>query len=240
MKPNLSLSFSVYNEEENLPELIENALKVGIKFANKFEILIVVYDGSTDQSIKIVKKYENKYKNIRLVLQKKKNKGIGTAYNIGLKHSKYEYLFYSDGDNQFDLMEIKKLIKYIPEYDIVTGYRRYRQDSFGRILAAKVYNSLVRTIFGKTAKDIDCAFRLIKREVIDNINLRCYGGTFTAELLIKAKRDGYKIKDVPVKHMPRTKGNSVFESKIPFPNPRTMYLQVAELKKVWEDIHKGD
>lgn len=237
MMVDLSLSFSAYNEEENLPELLDKAIKVCEDIADMYEILVVVYEGSTDRSVEIVREYHHKNNNVKLVLQKKHDKGIGTAYRLGLERSQYEYLFYSDADNQFDLHEIKKLLKYVPEYDIVAGYREHRRDPFGRRMAAKMYNLLVRLVFGKTAKDLDCAFRLLKKEVVEAISLRCIGGTLTAELLIKAKRKGFKIKDVPVTHLARTKGSSVFESKIPLPKPKTVYLQVKELGKVWKDIH---
>ena len=194
----ISMFFPAYNEEENIPKLIESADKVLNKTADKYEIVIVVYEGSTDNSIKVVMDYEKTNKNVRLVIQPNGKKGMGTALKMGFEAAKYPLIFYADSDNQFDLEEFNKFIPYIDDYDIIAGYRIKRRDPGSRIITAKIYNAIVRTIFRTKERDMDCAFRLVKKKIFDKIQLMCKTGLSTTEMLAKARRKGYKIKSMPI------------------------------------------
>ena len=108
-KPNITMFFPAYNEEENMPKLLNSAIKVLSESANDYEIMVIVYEGSTDGTIEVVKKLIKKNKKIKLLLQPKDKKGIGYAKMMGFKNAKYPYIFYADSDNQFDLSEFKKL-----------------------------------------------------------------------------------------------------------------------------------
>src|SRR3989344_4210019 len=121
-KLNISVFFPVYNEEGNIPKLAKDATKVLKKLADKYEIMFVLLEDSTDKSREIIEKLHKEDSKIRLVLQPKELKGVGQAYKMGYESAKYEIIFYADGDNQFDLNEIEKLIPYLRKYDIVAGY----------------------------------------------------------------------------------------------------------------------
>ena len=120
--------FPAYNEEENIPKLLESATKILKEVANDYEILVIVYEGSTDGTIDIVKKFTDKNKKIKLLLQPKDKKGIGYAKIMGFKNAKYPHIFYADSDNQFDLNDFKKFLPYIDNNDIIAGYRIKRHD----------------------------------------------------------------------------------------------------------------
>lgn len=238
-KPDISVFFPAYNEEKNIPALLDSAVKVLDKVANNYEILVVVYGGSTDNTINIVKKFEKKNKKIRLVLQPKDKKGIGYANIIGFKNAKFPYIFYADSDNQFDLDEFKKFVPYIAKYDVIAGYRIKRHDPFSRILVSKIYNSIMRILFNVKEKDLDCAFRLVSKKVIGSIDLVCNTGVATTELLAKARKSGFSIKEIGVHHYPRKFGQPVFESKfLNIPKPRVVINILKDIRVLRRDLRK--
>ena len=242
-KPNITMFFPAYNEEENIPKLLESATKILKEIANDYEILVIVYEGSTDGTIDIVKKFTDKNKKIKLLLQPKDKKGIGYAKIMGFKNAKYPHIFYADSDNQFDLMEFKKFLPYIGKYDVVAGYRIKRHDPKTRIIISRMYNSMMRLLFGAKERDLDCAFLLVNKKVINNISLICCTGVATTELLAKARKKRFKIKEIGVNHYPRILGKPVFEWEIGLnlPKPKVVLDILKEIFKLWFDMRiKGN
>jgi len=234
-KPDITMFFPAYNEEGNIKKLVKDAEDILKKTADKYEMIIVLYEGSTDNSKDIVKELMKKNKNLRLVIQPKKLKGVGYAIKMGFDAAKYNLIFYADSDNQFNLNEFKLLLPYAKDYDIVAGYRINRQDPLMRIWTSKIYNTLIKLIFNLKGKDFDCAFRLVKKKIFKTIKLQCKTGLGSSELLIKAGRNGFKVKHIGVHHFPRYSGNSVFEQK-GFSLPKTKVIkdivnEIVSLKK---------
>jgi len=222
-KPNITMFFPAYNEEKNIPKLLASAIKILDDVANDYEILVIVYEGSTDDTIGIVKKFAKMNNQIKLLIQPLNKKGIGYANLMGFKNAKYTYIFYADSDNQFNLNDFRKFLPYINDYDIIAGYRIKRHDPTTRIVVAKIYNLMMRLLFGTKERDLDCAFRLVNKRVINNINFVCKTGVGTTELLAKSRRKGFKIKEIGVHHYPREFGQPIFESKFfNFPKPRVV------------------
>ena len=237
-KPDITMFFPAYNEVENIPKLLDSAVTVLNESANNYEILVVVYGGSTDGTIDLVKKYSKKNKKIRLITQPKEKKGIGYANILGFRNAKYPYIFYADSDNQFDITEFKKFLPYIGEYDIIAGYRIKRQDPFTRIVASKIYNLMMRILLNVRERDLDCAFRLVNKRVIEKINLVCSTGVATTELLAKARKEGFKIMEMGVHHYPRKSGQPVFESRfLSFPKPKVVLNILKETIILYKDIN---
>lgn len=236
-KPNISMFFPAYNEEKNIPIVLNSAVKLLNEVANDYEILVVVYEGSTDKTIEIVKKLSNKNKKIKLLLQPKDKKGVGYAKIIAFKNAKFPYIFYADADNQFDLNDFKKFLPYINKFDVVAGYRLKRHDPKARIIVSRIYNAMMRFLFGAKERDLDCAFRLVNKRVIDNINLICSTGVATTELLAKARKKGFKIKEIGVTHKPRISGKSAFETGLSLPKPKEVYKILKEIIKLWIDMN---
>jgi glycosyltransferase involved in cell wall biosynthesis len=135
------------------------------------------------------------------------NRGYGAALYTGFTNSTKEWIFFTDSDRQFDVTEIGKLIPLAAEADLVAGYRAPRKDPFLRVLFGWGWSVLVTLFFGYTARDIDCAFKLFRREIIERITIHSRGATFSAEFLVRSKRAGYTIREVPVKHLPRLAGS---------------------------------
>ncbi len=204
----LSIFFPTYNEELNIAETIHRSIKAVSKITSLYEV-IIINDCSTDNTVKIVENLQKEYGNKKLrLISHDNNKGYGGALITGFKNSKYEYVFFSDADLQFDFEEINLLTKHLNEYDVVIGYRHDRQDPLRRIIFAKAWNVLNRILFGLCVKDIDCAFKIIKRNIMDSISITSQGNMISAELLINISQNNIRIKEVPVTHLPRTLGEA--------------------------------
>lgn len=238
-KPDITMFFPAYNEVENIPKLLDSAVKVLKETANNYEILVVVYEGSTDGTIGLVKKYSAKNKKIKLVLQPKEKKGIGYATMLGFQKARYPNVFYADSDNQFDLREFKKFMPHIGKYDVIAGYRINRRDPGTRIIVSRIYNLIMRFLMGAKERDLDCAFRLVSKKVINKVNLICCTGVATTELLVKARKHNFSIKEVGISHYPRILGKPVFEWEIGLnlPKPKVVLNIIKETFKLWVDVY---
>lgn len=201
----LSVFFPAYNEEANIEATVRKADEVLRALTPTYEI-IVVNDGSKDKTGEIADRLARENNKVKVV-HHNPNQGYGGAVWSGIQAAQYEYVFFTDADLQFDLSEITKLIEHIPENPIVIGYRAKRQDPFMRLLNAKGWNILNRILFGLRVKDIDCAFKLMRRDLVKDLPVESRGAMLSAELLIRLQREGIKFKEVPVTHLPRVAGS---------------------------------
>jgi glycosyltransferase involved in cell wall biosynthesis len=145
---------------------------------------------------------------VRLV-QHPQNRGYGDTLATGFAAATKELVFMTDGDAQFDLSEINKLLPLVEQgADMAIGYRSPRVDPPMRLLNALGWNLLIRLLFGYVARDVDCAFKLFRRAILNDVKIQSGGATFSTELLVRTRRAGYIIKEVPVKHLPRTAGRA--------------------------------
>ena len=202
----LSIFFPCYNEAGNVGQMIEQAVKVGEDYGIDYEV-VVVDDGSRDESAGIVRQWSEKNPRVKLV-QHSANQGYGAALRTGLKSVSKDLVFLTDGDNQFHLSEIEKLFSQIDSCDAVVGYRIHRQDKAYRRLNGFLWTQLVRFVFGLRVRDIDCAFKLFRRKFITDLELRSNQLLIHAEILARLKKKGCKIEEIGVNHYPRVAGRS--------------------------------
>ena len=200
----ISAFFPAHNEEANIEELTRKTLKVLSEICEDYEV-IIVNDGSKDRTKEIGEALAEKDPHIR-ILSHETNRGYGAALKTGFYNSRFEWVFFTDGDGQFDVSEIKELAKYSDKADLITGYRIKRHDPFIRKVNAFAWGTLVKLLFGFRVKDVDCAFKLIKKEIIDKAKLESEGALISTELLAKATRMGYRIFETGVHHYPRRAG----------------------------------
>jgi len=203
--PVLSVAMPAHNEAENIVEVLTEAVAVLENLEPDYEI-VVVDDGSKDDTANLVHRFAETHDRVRLV-RHPVNQGYGAAVWTGLTSSSGDKRFFTDSDGQFKLDELRLLLAEMPPADFVAGYRRVRQDPLMRKLNGWGWCWLVNTLFGYAARDIDCAFKLMRREVIESLPLQSRGATFSAELLIRARRAGFVFREVGVSHLPRTKGS---------------------------------
>jgi glycosyltransferase involved in cell wall biosynthesis len=224
----LSVFFPCYNEELNLQSLILEAIQVFDHSVQKYEIL-VVNDGSTDKTGLIADRLSNEHDCIR-VIHHNENKGYGAALISGLSNSIHEWVFFTDGDRQFVISEIEILLNEIDDHDLIIGYRKARQDPWHRILYGHTWTRLVQLLFGLKVRDINCAFKLVKKRILDGITLHSSGAVINTELLVRTKLFGACIKQVGVSHRPRMFGRQTGG------NPSVILKAFVELFKLWKKL----
>lgn len=204
MKPTISFFYPMYNEEKNVKKAIERAEKVLEEVASDYE-LIIVDDGSKDRTFEIAMNEAKRNPKIHPI-KHEKNKGYGGALQTGFSASKMELVFFTDGDNQFNPDEIKLLLPHIEEYDFVIGYRIDRKDPLLRKLFGKGWTLVTRILLGVKVRDIDCAFKLFKRDIVKDIKITAHGAAINPEIMFKLIRKGYRFKEIGVHHFPRKEG----------------------------------
>lgn len=199
------MALPAYNEEASLPRTVPWVVEGLRKVTHDFEV-VVVDDGSHDRTAAVVGELSRTYPEVRLV-QHPVNLGYGAAVWTGITSGQKAFVFFTDADGQFDIDELRRFIPYTGEYDMIIGYRAPRRDPPMRLLNAFGWKMLVTLLFGYVARDVDCAFKLFRREVLDQVYVESRGATFSAEFLVKARDKGFRIKELPVKHLPRQAGS---------------------------------
>ncbi len=207
----LSVFFPMYNERDNITVTLERALDVlpSLGFAD-FEIL-VIDDGSKDDSAQVVRQAAQHEPRIRLVSHPR-NLGYGAALRTGFTSARGDVVFYTDSDLPIDLGEVARALPLLEEADLVIGYRRRRYDTPRRALYSKVYNQLMRLLFGVRVRDVNFSFKLVRRRVLDAIRLSASTVFIDGQLLAEAVRGGFRIAEMPIEYTPRRVGASSFDS----------------------------
>ncbi len=220
-----------YNEEENIEKTLQEvSLFLKNSGISDYEI-IVVNDGSKDNTAKVVGEFAVGDKHVRLI-NHEQNKGYGEAVKTGFYAAKKDFIFFMDADGQFDISDIAKFLDKIEEADVVVGYRINRQDRLMRIINGWGWTQISNILFGLSLKDVDCAFKLFRREVIEKIPRleSTRGAMINPETLAKAKKQGFKIVQVGVVHRPRLKGKSTGA------NLSVILSSFVDLVKLWWKI----
>ncbi len=228
----ISVFFPCYNEQDNIARTVQQSLDVLEKLDADFEV-IIVNDSSTDKTGQIADQITKQNKNVKVV-HHPENLGYGAALQSGLKAATKKLVFYTDGDGQFDINEMPLLLPLIKQYDIVCGYRINRQDNLIRKINGWCWTKLVCLLFDMKVRDIDCAFKLYKREIFDNIKLSSSGALISAEILARALRKGYSLTQKGVHHYPRTAGAQTGA------NLRVILRAFKELIRLRRRILSGD
>ncbi len=229
-EPKLSLVFPAFNEAENLPALLESAISIGQGLELNFEI-VIVDDGSQDHSGELLAALCEQNPCIRAV-HHAANRGYGAALRSGLREARGELVFFSDADLQFELGEIRRLLEHADEFDIVAGYRAPRQDPWIRRVIANVWGAIVRRLFDLPVRDIDCAFKVFRREVLDAIPIESIGAFVNTEILARARAAGFAIKQVPVSHHRRRSGRQTGA------HPRVIARALIELSQLYNELRQ--
>ena len=207
MLPSLSFVLPAYNEEANIEKTVQSILTYAKqKELPAFEV-IVANDGSTDQTGEKLEALSQQYPEVKQV-RHEVNRGYGAALVSGFSQATMDFVFLMDSDGQFDIHDLDRLIPHLEKYDFVLGYRAKRADHLIRWFNAWLYKMYIYLLLGVKVKDLDCAFKIFSRKVLESLGpLQSEGALISAELLAKAKSKGATMKEVPVQHFPRLYGD---------------------------------
>ncbi len=206
----LSVFFPAYNDALALPALISKTFAVLNQHVADYEV-IVVNDGSADSTGQVLASLAAEFGPRLRIITHPENRGYGGALRTGFAAASNEFVFYTDGDGQYDVADLPALLNAItPEVGLVNGYKIARQDPWHRKVIGAVYNQFARFLFRVRLRDIDCDFRLIRRSLLNREPLQSSSGTICVELVTMLERSGMKVVELPVSHLAREHGRSQF------------------------------
>jgi hypothetical protein len=221
----LTLVLPAFNEEANIDAVVQDSLATLPAFVDTYEI-IVVDDGSRDRTGEIVAGLAAGDDRIRLV-RHGRNRGYGAALISGFEASTGDFVMFMDADRQFNIRDLRLLAPFAGEYDIVAGFRMERSDPLHRRVLAEMFNVSVRMLFGVHLRDIDCAFKLFRGDLLRGLPLTAPGALINTEIQAKARRQGASLQQVGVHHYPRIAGEATGGS------PRVILRAVGETLALW-------
>jgi glycosyltransferase involved in cell wall biosynthesis len=207
--PGLSMFFPAYNDGGTIASLVILAVQVAGKLTPDFEV-IVVNDGSTDATKDILDDLVRTYPNVRAI-HHPRNQGYGAALRTGFGAATKDLIAYTDGDAQYDPAELPALWNSLTrDADMVNGYKISRSDPWHRIVIGRIYHHTVKLLFRLRIRDVDCDFRLMRREIFDRVKLEKDTGVICLEMMRKIQDAGFRVVEVPVHHHHRLHGRSQF------------------------------
>ena len=228
-KESISVFFPVLNEEQTVERLTRDILGILQDSFERYEV-IIVDDGSTDRTAQIADELSSEFRDCVRVVHHDQSKGYGNALKAGFLTARFELVFFTDGDYQFDMTDLNTALSLIDDHDIVVGYRIDRKDPRYRLFLAKGYNRLVRFLFGLRLRDIDCSFKLFKRKVLEKVSIESQGYFVDTEIMVKAKKFDFRIHEFGVKHLPRSSGASKVKLK-------HIFTTLSEIARLWKVLN---
>ena len=228
--PGLSVFFPAYNDGGTIASLVLTAVKVASSMTPDFEV-IVVNDGSSDDTPQICDELVRLYPNHVRAVHHPQNRGYGGALRTGFATATKDFVFYTDGDGQYDPAEMTVLwAKMTDEVDWVNGWKISRADPVHRIIIGRVYHHLVKFLFGLKVRDVDCDFRLMRRRIFDVVRLDKNSGVICLEMMKKFQDAGFRVAETPVHHYHRAHGHSQFF------NFRRVFQTAIDVLKLWWEL----
>ncbi len=210
MRPSITVFFPCYNDAGTIAAMVIRALQTLREITDDYEV-IVVNDASPDDALQILNELACVLPPTFRIVNHEKNRGYGGVLRSGIAAATKEWVFYTDGDAQYDVRELKLLVEKISDdVDFINGWKIKRRDPWYRIVIGILYQYFIKLIFGLKIRDVDCDFRLMRREIFDVVQLESSTGTITFELVKKAQDAGYRFVEVPVHHYFRMYGTSQF------------------------------
>jgi glycosyltransferase involved in cell wall biosynthesis len=227
----LSVFFPCYNDAGTIGKMVEDAISTLEMVTDNYEV-IVVNDASFDYSREVLTELEKKYPpHLFRVIDHEVNRDYGGALQSGFSNCTKDLVFYTDGDGQYDVKELLKLIPLLTDgISVINGFKVKREDSWYRVMIGRLYRWTVKMAFNIKINDIDCDFRLLRREVIDKVKLKSTSGIICVEMMKKIQNAGFKIAQVQVNHYPRIYGESQC-----FQSPR-VWRMLKALPLLWWEL----
>ena len=225
--PGLSVFFPAYNDAGTIASLVITSVKVAATLTDDYEV-IVINDGSQDDTAKILDELARIYPSRVRIVHHEVNRGYGGALRTGFATASKDYVFYTDGDAQYDPAEMAVLWEKMTDgVDWVNGWKISRSDPLHRIIIGRLYHHYVKLLFGLKVRDVDCDFRLMRRRIFDIVHLEKNSGVICLEMMKKFQDAGFRVAEQPVHHYHRAHGQSQF-----FNFPR-VFRTLIDVHKLW-------
>jgi glycosyltransferase involved in cell wall biosynthesis len=222
----ISAVFPAYNDAGTIPSMVLTSLIALRQVTDDYEV-IVTNDGSKDATGAVLEELASRFPELKVITHET-NKGYGQALRSGFAAATKDWIFYTDGDAQYNPLEMPRLTEVLnDDIDVVNGYKISRNDAWYRILIGRIYHHIVKIAFGFKLRDVDCDFRLIRRDIFDNVPLESNTGTICLEMVKKFQDAGYKFAEVPVNHYHRSYGKSQFF------RPKHLWTTFKHLSQLW-------
>jgi glycosyltransferase involved in cell wall biosynthesis len=228
----LSVFFPVYNDEVTVRRVTEKALRVCAEIADTYEV-IIVDDGSPDASGRIADTLAAEQDAVR-VIHHPCNRGYGIAVRSGLHACRYEWICFTDGDDEYDLRDLKKLWRLRHHYDLIITFRYVRRYSGFRILLSRVYNVALRHLFFTRYRDVSTGLRLVRKSLIDELTLDATSPFIGAEIAIKSMLKGYRVGEVGIQTFPREFGRGASTT------PQNIYRTIVDMIRCYRRVFSTD
>ncbi len=230
MRPSVSAFFPAYNDAATIASVVMTAVRTLDSLTDDYEV-IVVDDGSHDATPEILEELERLYPGRLRVERHARNRGYGSALRTGIASATKEWIFYTDGDAQYDVRELALLAREAGNHvDVVNGHKIARADPLYRKVIGALYNAFVKTAFRVHIRDVDCDFRLMRRSLFEKFELRSSSGTICVEMIKKLQDAGCRFAEVPVHHFHRSVGRSQFF------RPYWLLKTFLDLLALWREL----
>jgi glycosyltransferase involved in cell wall biosynthesis len=231
-RPNISVFFPVYRDERTVRTVTEKALAVLREVANQYEV-VIIDDGSPDRAGEIADELAREYPEVSVV-HHEKNMGYGVAIREGLARCRYEWICFTDGDDEYDIFDLRKLIALKDFYDLIITFRYVKVYSGDRQFISWVYNMTLRALFRTSYRDISTGLRLIRKSLADQLNCESNSPFIGAEITIKSMLKGYRIGEVGIQTVPREFGKGASTS------PKNIKATIVDMLSVYRKIFSPD
>jgi len=237
----ISAFFPAYNDAGTIASMVVTILLTLQELTDDYEVL-VINDGSQDHTPQVLDELARVYPDVVRIIHHSENRGYGGALRSGFAQASKEWIFYTDGDAQYDPREITSLAKLVSDdIDFINGWKIERNDPLHRIVIGRIYQYVIKVLFSLKLRDVDCDFRLIRRSVFDQVELTSDSGVICVEMMKKVQDRGFTLGETPVHHFHRAYGKSQFF------NFRRLFWVAKDLLKLWwrlvvkkEGLEKGD
>jgi glycosyltransferase involved in cell wall biosynthesis len=232
MKPNISLFFPVYNDENTIERMVKKSMTVLEEIAENHEI-IIVNDGSPDNSGEIADAMAKQFTNIK-VIHHEQNKGYGAAIKTGFENASYEWVCFTDGDDEYDVYDLKKMVALKDFYDLIITFRYVKLYSNFRIFVSGIYNKLFRWVFRTNYRDISTGLRLMRKSVFTELTIISDSPFIGAEITLRTMLKGYRVGEMGIQTFPREFGSG---ASVSFKN---IIRTLQDMKKVYKHIFSAN
>ena len=227
-KPEITIFFPVYNDENTIANMTEKCINVLKDVASNYEV-IIINDGSPDNSGAVADEMAKQFEHVR-VIHHPHNKGYGAAIKSGLENAQYEWVCFTDGDDEYDIEDLRKMIRLKDYYDLIITFRYVKLYSTMRVFISGMYNKIFRLVFRTNYRDISTGLRLMRKSVYNDLTIISDSPFIGAEITLRTMLKGFRVGEMGIQTFPREFGKGASVS------PKNIIRTIKDMRKVYQNI----